>query len=216
MKVVIENLSKRFEEKVILENANATFASGEISCILGPSGGGKSTLLNLIAGLLKPDEGKIYFDKEDVTGWPPAKRHLGYVFQEAALFDHLKVKDNIALALEIRKLSKPERQQKVEEAAGLLHISDLLELPAGKLSGGQKQRVAIARALIIKPSLLLLDEPLAALDQDLKTALADDLSHLLHYLNITTLWVSHDLDQAARIAKHLYQLKQGTITNIDN
>ena len=191
---------------------------GKLIGLLGPSGCGKSTALNLICGLLKPTEGKIFFGEDDVTGLPPENRGVGMVFQNYALYPHLTVEKNIQFPLEnlkgADKLSKEEMSKRVLEAAKLVQIDHLLERKPNELSGGQQQRVAIARALVKLPRVLLLDEPLSNLDARLRLQTREEIRRIQQETQITTIFVTHDQDEAMSISDMIVVMKDGIVQQI--
>lgn len=228
MKIVLSHLTKKFpgrgrgskkKEDVTAVN-DFTFAipDGTLVGLLGPSGCGKSTTLNLICGLLKPTEGQIFFDEEDVTSLTPQKRGVGMVFQNYALYPHLNVEQNIRFPLENlkgeEKLSREEMRARVEEAAGLVQIGDLLDRKPAELSGGQQQRVAIARALVKLPRVLLLDEPLSNLDARLRLQTREEIRRIQKKTAITTVFVTHDQDEAMSISDMIVVMKDGLVQQI--
>lgn len=183
--------------------------AGGVVALVGPSGCGKSTLLRLVAGLLDPTDGRLLIDGNDATHIRPEHRDVGWVPQGYALFDHLDVSGNVGFGLRMRRVPKPERARRVAEALELCRISELAERPVNDLSGGQRQRVAIARALATRPRVLLLDEPLAALDPQLRRALRVDLAALLRASGVTSLLVTHDQTEALAMADKVAVLRMG-------
>lgn len=226
MKVVLENLTKTFTSRAkkaitkvnAVDNFNLEIPDGTLVGLLGPSGCGKSTALNLISGLLKPTEGKIYFGENDVTNVPPEKRGVGLVFQNYALYPHLTVRDNILFPLQNlkgkNKLTKAEMNERMLEAARLVEIDTLLDRKPKELSGGQMQRVAIARALVKAPSILLLDEPLSNLDARLRLQTREEIKKIQRDTKITTIFVTHDQDEAMSISDLIVVVKNGVIQQI--
>lgn len=225
MKILLEGLTKQFKDlnnsKAIVtavNNFNIEIPDGKLVALLGPSGCGKSTTLNLICGLEEPTKGKIYFGEEDVTKFPPEDRGIGMVFQNYALYPHLTVKQNIMFPLENlkgdKKLSKEVMLQKVEEAAKLVQLDGLLDRKPAELSGGQQQRVAIARALVKRPKVLLLDEPLSNLDARLRLQTREEIRRIQKETKITTIFVTHDQDEAMSISDYIVVMKDGVIQQI--
>ena len=225
MKVVLENLTKTFPGRskkdpavTAVNNFNIEIPDGKLIGLLGPSGCGKSTALNLLSGLLKPTAGRIYFGEEDVTDIPPEKRGIGLVFQNYALYPHLTVIENILFPLENlkgeEKLSCDEMMQRAMEAARLVQIEMLLNRKPKELSGGQQQRVAIARALVKMPRLLLLDEPLSNLDARLRLQTREEISRIQKETGITTIFVTHDQEEAMSISDQIIVMKDGVIQQI--
>lgn len=225
MKIVLENLTKSFPgrgkkdtEVVAVNDFTFQIPDGTLVGLLGPSGCGKSTTLNLICGLLKPTSGHIYFGEDDVTGLPPEHRGVGLVFQNYALYPHLSVQENIRFPLEnlkgAEKLTKEQMRERVCEAAKLVQIEKLLERKPGELSGGQQQRVAIARALVKMPRVLLLDEPLSNLDARLRLQTREEIRRIQKQTKITTIFVTHDQDEAMSISDLIVVMKEGLVQQI--
>lgn len=226
MEVILQHLTKKFpnrdrkksDDVIAVSDLNIEIEDGRLIGLLGPSGCGKTTTLNLISGLLKPTEGRIFFGDEDVTQLPPEKRGIGLVFQNYALYPHLTVRQNILFPLQNLKgkdkLTKEEMRQKVLEAAKLVQIDDLLERKPNELSGGQQQRVAIARALVKMPKVLLLDEPLSNLDARLRLQTREEISRIQKETGITTIFVTHDQDEAMSISDIIVVMKQGRVQQI--
>ena len=216
MKVTIEHLTKRFpgldnssDVVTAVSDFTMTFDDGKLVALLGPSGCGKSTMLNMLSGILPVTEGKIYFDEDDVTNMPPQDRGVGLVFQNYALYPHMSVLENIAFPLEIKKVSKDERNAKAKEMAELVHVENLLDRKPKELSGGQQQRVAIARALIKEPKLLLLDEPLSNLDARLRLEMREEIRRIQLETGVTTIFVTHDQEEAMSISDKIVLMKDG-------
>ena len=211
MEIKLQNIRKRFGETVALDDLSLEFCDGKLTTLLGPSGCGKSTLLNLISGILPPTSGSIYFGDRDVTSLSPDKRNIGLVFQNYALYPHMTVGETIAFSLEIKKVSKKERMERAAEFAKLLRIEDYFTRKPSQLSGGQQQRVAIARALAKEPEILLLDEPLSNLDARLRLEMREEIRRLQLETGITTIFVTHDQEEALSISDHILLLKKGRI-----
>lgn len=211
MEIKLQNIRKRFGETVALDDLSLEFCDGKLTTLLGPSGCGKSTLLNLISGILPPTSGSIFFGDRDVTSLSPDKRNIGLVFQNYALYPHMTVGENIAFPLEIKKVSKKERMERAAEFAKLLRIEDYFTRKPSQLSGGQQQRVAIARALAKEPEILLLDEPLSNLDARLRLEMREEIRRLQLETGITTIFVTHDQEEALSISDHILLLKKGRI-----
>ena len=226
MEVILQNLTKKFpsrdrkkpKEVVAVNNVTFQIPDGKLIGLLGPSGCGKSTTLNLISGLLKPTSGKIFFGENEVTNLPPEKRGIGLVFQNYALYPHLTVKQNILFPLQNLKgkdrLSKEEMLKKANEAAKLVQIDELMDRKPGELSGGQQQRVAIARALVKMPQVLLLDEPLSNLDARLRLQTREEIRRIQKETGITTIFVTHDQEEAMSISDGIVVMKEGIVQQI--
>lgn len=226
MKVVLQNLTKKFpnrdrknhEDVIAVNDFTFEIPDGKLIGLLGPSGCGKSTTLNLISGLLKPTDGRIFFGDDDVTDLPPENRGIGLVFQNYALYPHLNVKQNIMFPLQNLKgkdkLSKAQMLEKAEEAAKLVQIDGLMERKPGELSGGQQQRVAIARALVKMPRVLLLDEPLSNLDARLRLQTREEIRRIQRETKITTIFVTHDQEEAMSISDMIVVMKDGIVQQI--
>ena len=211
MKITIENLTKKFGNTTAVDNLSVTMESGKMIALLGPSGCGKTTILNMLSGILPATSGKIFFDDQDVTALPPEKRNIGLVFQNYALYPHMTVLENICFPLEIKKVPKKERIAKAKELAELVRISEYLNRKPAELSGGQQQRVAIARALAKEPQLLLLDEPLSNLDAKLRVEMREEILRIQRASNITTVFVTHDQEEASSIADEVILMKLGVL-----
>ena len=216
MRITIENLTKKFGDFTAVNNFNATIESGELIALLGPSGCGKSTMLNMLSGILPVTEGRIYFDNDDVTDIGAEKRGVGLVFQNYALYPHMTVLENIAFPLEIKKVKKAEREAKAIEMAKLVHVDMLLNRKPKELSGGQQQRVAIARALIKNPRVLLLDEPLSNLDARLRIEMREEIRRIQQETKITTIFVTHDQEEAMSISDKIVLMKDGVLQQKDD
>ncbi len=213
--VRLVNVTKVFRTGVVgVKDINLTVNHKEFMALLGPSGSGKSTTLYLIAGIYRPSSGKIFFDDRDVTNLPPKDRNIGLVFQNWALYPHMRVYDNIAFPLRIKKLPENEIRKKVLETAKMLRIEKLLNRYPWQLSGGQQQRVAIARALVKEPDVLLLDEPLSNLDAQLRISVRAELKRLQKKLGITTIYVTHDQAEALAMADRIAVINNGRIIQI--
>lgn len=213
--IELAHLSKRFGRFQVLDNIHLSFAEGRLSALLGPSGSGKTTLLRLIAGLESPDQGLIRFAGEDVSHLHVSRRNVGFVFQHYALFKHMTVFDNVAYGLKIKPWrERPTKQVIGQRVMGLLERVQLAwaakHLPA-QLSGGQRQRVALARALAVEPKVLLLDEPFGALDAQVRAQLRAWLKHLHQEIEVTTIFVTHDQDEALEISDDIVIMNQGRI-----
>ncbi len=226
MKIVLEHLTKKFPsrnkksrgEVIAVNDFSFEIPDGRLIGLLGPSGCGKSTTLNLICGLQKPTGGKIFFGEDDVTDLPPEHRGVGLVFQNYALYPHLTVKQNITFPLEnlrgAEKLTKAEMERRAYDAARLVQLEELMDRRPGELSGGQQQRVAIARALVKTPRVLLLDEPLSNLDARLRLQTREEIRRIQKQTQITTIFVTHDQDEAMSISDLIVVMKEGVVQQI--
>ncbi|RLG42032.1 MAG: ABC transporter ATP-binding protein [Thermoproteota archaeon] len=214
VKIRTVDLTKRFGEVVAVDHVSLEIQHGEFFTLLGPSGCGKTTFLRCIAGLELPDEGKVYFDDQDVTEVPPHKRDTGMVFQNYALWPHMSVFDNIAYGLKIRGYKKEEIRKRVLEVLKLVKLEGMENRTPHQLSGGQQQRVALARAIVINPKVLLFDEPLSNLDAKLRIEMRAELKRLQRELGITTLYVTHDQEEAMSISDRIAVMNQGRVMQI--
>ncbi len=212
--VSINEVSMKYEKKYILDGLNLNIHNGELLVILGESGCGKSTLLKIIAGIIEPETGHIYFNKEEITNLPPQKRKIGYVPQAQVLFPHMTVEDNIKFGLEARKLSKEQVESKLEWIANLTQIRELFSRFSREISGGQKQRVALARAMAIEPEVLLLDEPLSSIDASGRESLALSIRRIQKQTQTTTIYVTHSSDEARLISDRVAVMYDGKIQQI--
>ncbi|SHK08280.1 multiple sugar transport system ATP-binding protein [Hathewaya proteolytica DSM 3090] len=211
MKIWLNKVSKRYNGILAVSEVDVEIDDGSLVCLLGPSGCGKTTTLSMIAGLEDISEGQILFDEEVVNNIGAENRDIGMVFQDYALYPHMTVRENIEFPLKMKKVHKKHRKEKVEEIAGLLRIQELLNRKPSKLSGGQQQRVAIARALVKEPKILLLDEPLSNLDARLRIELRDEIKNLQKKLKITTIFVTHDQEEAMSISDKIILLNKGVL-----
>lgn len=226
MEVILQNLTKKFPNRdkkkkgdvIAVNDFTITIPDGKLIALLGPSGCGKSTMLNLISGLQKPTEGRIFFGEDDVTELPPEHRGIGLVFQNYALYPHLTVRQNIIFPLENLKgkdkLSKEEMNERASKAAKLVQIHELMERKPAELSGGQQQRVAIARAIVKMPRVLLLDEPLSNLDARLRLQTREEIRRIQRETGITTIFVTHDQEEAMSISDMIIVMKDGTLHQV--
>ncbi len=211
MGIVVENVSKNFGDFVALENVSLEVPSGSLTALLGPSGGGKSTLLRVIAGLEQPDSGTVILDGQDLTASPARERGVGFVFQHYAAFKHMTVRDNVAYGLKIRKRPKDEIESRVKELLALVHLDGFAHRYPAQLSGGQRQRMALARALAVEPKVLLLDEPFGALDATVRKELRAWLRRLHEDVHVTTIFVTHDQEEAMEVAEQIVVLNEGHV-----
>lgn len=211
MQVRFEDINMAFDENTVLDNINFEIPENELVTILGPSGCGKSTTLMLISGLIFPNSGKIYFGDKEVTNLDAVDRKVGMVFQNYALYPHLTVSENIQFPLKMQKVPKAERIERAMELAKLVKIEEHINKKPGELSGGQQQRVAIARALSKRPSLLLMDEPLSNLDARLRIEMREEIRRIQQETNITTIFVTHDQEEALSISDNIMVLNEGYI-----
>lgn len=214
MGIAVQAVSKQFGSFRAIDNVNLDIKTGSLVALLGPSGSGKSTLLRMIAGLELPDSGQIYLIGEDATYRKVQERHIGFVFQHYALFKHLTVRQNVAFALEIRKVAKNRIRNRVEELIDLVQLTGMGNRYPSQLSGGQRQRVALARALAVQPKVLLLDEPFGALDAKVRKELRTWLRNLHHEVNVTTVFVTHDQEEAMEVADEIVIMNQGRVEQV--
>jgi sulfate transport system ATP-binding protein len=214
MSIEITNVGKKFGDFVALEDINLTIPTGQLTALLGPSGGGKTTLLRVIAGLETADTGTVVIEGRDATKLPVQKRNVGFVFQHYAAFKHLSVARNVAFGLEIRKRPTAEIAKRVGELLELVHLTQFAHRLPSQLSGGQRQRLALARALAIEPSVLLLDEPFGALDAKVRKELRDWLRNLHDEFHVTTVFVTHDQEEALEVADSIVVINEGRIEQI--
>jgi sulfate transport system ATP-binding protein len=211
MSIVIEGASKRFGDFQALDDVSLTVPDGSLTALLGPSGSGKSTLLRIIAGLEEPDAGTVLISGENATSKPAQKRGVGFVFQHYAAFKHMTVFENVAFGLRIRRWRKGKTRERVHELLNLVQLDGLADRYPSQLSGGQRQRMALARALAVEPQVLLLDEPFGALDAKVRKDLRTWLRRLHDEVHVTTIFVTHDQEEAMDIAKQLVVMNQGRI-----
>ena len=214
MGIVVEDVSKQFGSFQAVSHVDLEIESGSLVALLGPSGSGKSTLLRLIAGLEKPDSGRILLTGADATHQSVQDRNIGFVFQHYALFKHLTVRKNIAFALEIRKTPPAKVKARVQELLDLVQLSGLGDRYPSQLSGGQRQRVALARALAVEPKVLLLDEPFGALDAKVRKDLRAWLRRLHDEVHVTTVFVTHDQEEAMEVSDEIVVMNQGRVEQI--
>ena len=214
MGITVRKVSKRFGDFVALEDVSVETPTGSLTALLGPSGSGKSTLLRVIAGLEKQDSGEIFFFEEEKSQVPPQKRGVGFVFQHYAAFKHMTVFENIAFGLKIRKRNKAEIHKRVRELLQLVQLEAFANRYPAQLSGGQRQRMALARALAIEPEVLLLDEPFGALDARVRQELRAWLRRLHEEIEVTTILVTHDQEEAMEVADRIVLMNHGRIEQV--
>lgn len=214
MSIEVKNLNKRFGDFVALDDVSVSLPSGQLTALLGPSGGGKSTLLRIIAGLDSADSGTVSIEGTESTHLPPQKRNVGFVFQHYAVFKHMTVAKNVAFGLEIRKKPKAQVAERVDELLKLVHLSQFGHRMPSQLSGGQRQRMALARALAVEPSVLLLDEPFGALDAKVRKELRDWLRRLHDEVPVTTVFVTHDQEEAMEVADEIVVINEGRVEQV--
>ncbi len=210
----LEGLTKQFGQVNAVDRVTLSVAKGELVSLLGPSGCGKTTTLRLIAGFEKPTEGRIFLDGEDISPIPDNKRNLGMVFQSYGLFPNLNVADNVGFGLDVRRVPKPDRDKRVAEMLDVVGLRELSGRYVQQLSGGQQQRVALARALAIQPRMLLLDEPLSALDAKVRLALRGEIRRIQQEFAITTIYVTHDQEEALVISDRVVVMNQGHMEQV--
>ncbi|GAA3631633.1 TOBE-like domain-containing protein [Kineosporia mesophila] len=214
MSISVSGINKRFGDFVALDNVSLEVPTGRLTALLGPSGGGKSTLLRIIAGLEFPDTGSVEIEGVQATWLPPQKRSVGFVFQHYAAFKHMTVFKNVAFGLEIRRKPRAEIRQRVMELLELVHLEQFADRLPSQLSGGQRQRMALARALAVQPEVLLLDEPFGALDAQVRKELRDWLRNLHDEMNVTTIFVTHDQEEALEVSDEIVVINGGRIEQV--
>jgi len=214
MSIDISHVNKKFGDFVALDDVTVSLPTGQLTALLGPSGGGKSTLLRIIAGLERADSGRIEIEGVDATRTAPQKRNVGFVFQHYAVFKHMTVAKNVAFGLEIRNRPKAEINDRVDELLKLVHLSQFAHRLPSQLSGGQRQRMALARALAIQPKVLLLDEPFGALDAKVRKELREWLRRLHDEVPVTTVFVTHDQEEALEVADEIVVINEGRIEQV--
>jgi iron(III) transport system ATP-binding protein len=214
MKIELQDIVKRFGALEAVSHVSLAIQDGELFTLLGPSGCGKTTILRLVGGFHRTDQGRILFGGRDMTGKPPYERNIGMVFQNYALWPHMRIFDNIAYGLQLKKLSGGEIREKVAHAMGLVNMQGLEKRYPGELSGGQQQRVALARALVLNPDVLLLDEPLSNLDAKIRIQVRAEIRKLQKDLGITTIYVTHDQEEALTLSDRIAVLNQGKLQQL--
>ena len=212
--IKIENAQKRYGDNIIIENLSLDIKQGEFFTLLGPSGCGKTTLLRMIAGFNSIEKGDFYFNEKRINDLDPAKRNIGMVFQNYAIFPHLTVEQNVEFGLKNRKVSKEEMKVETEKFLKLMQIDEYRDRMPERLSGGQQQRVALARALVIKPDVLLMDEPLSNLDAKLRIEMRTAIKEIQNSIGITTVYVNHDQEEAMDVSDRIAVMKDGEIQHL--
>jgi putative spermidine/putrescine transport system ATP-binding protein len=212
----ISGLTKRYGELYALDSVDLDIRSGEFLTLLGPSGSGKTTLLMAIAGFNRPDSGSIRFGDREMITTPPHRREVGMVFQSYALFPHMSVAENIGFPLKLRNVGVDERAERVEAALATVQLSGFGDRGVDQLSGGQRQRVALARAFVFRPQILLMDEPLSALDKKLREQMQIELKHLHQQLGVTTVYVTHDQREALTMSDRIAVINHGRLAQVDS
>ncbi len=210
----LRGVSKRYGETAAVADLSLDVAAGEFVTLLGPSGSGKTTTLQIVAGFIPPDGGSVVLDGRDLTGVPPYRRNIGMVFQNYALFPHMTVAENVAFPLESRRLTRPEIRRRVAEALGTVRLTGLERRLPRQLSGGQQQRVALARAIVFRPPLLLMDEPLGALDKKLRERLQLEIMEISRGLGVTVVYVTHDQEEALFMSHRIVVYHRGRVEQI--
>ena len=214
MSITVKNVSKRFGDFVAVHDVSIEVPDGSLMALLGPSGSGKTTLLRVIAGLEIPDTGTVLYRDEDMTQYSARDRRVGFVFQHYALFRHMTIADNVGYGLRVRGIGKKERQSRVEELLDLVRLGGLGSRYPSQLSGGQRQRIALARALAAQPKVLLLDEPFGALDAKVRQELRQWLRKLHQEIHVTSVFVTHDQEEAFEVADHVVVMNEGKIEQL--
>ncbi len=209
-----ENLSKEFESKVVIENVSFDIMKGEFLSLLGPSGCGKTTILRMLIGIEKPTSGRIIKDGKDITYAPPKDRNIGIVFQNYSLFPNMDVYNNIAYALKSRRLGKDEIDRKVNDIVDTVDLREHIHKKPRELSGGQQQRVAIARTLVLNPDIILFDEPMSALDAEIKLVLRQQLKNIQKKLRVTMVYVTHDQEEAFALSDRIMVINDSRIAQL--
>jgi sulfate/thiosulfate transport system ATP-binding protein len=214
MSIIVTRATRRFGDFTALDQVSVEIPSGSLTALLGPSGSGKSTLLRVVAGLERPDAGTVEIDGRDATALPPQRRGVGFVFQHYAAFKHMTVRENVAFGLKVRRRPKAEVRRRVDELLELVQLPGLAERYPAQLSGGQRQRMALARALAVEPSVLLLDEPFGALDARVRKELRAWLRRLHDEVHVTTVFVTHDQEEAMEVADRIVVMNHGRVEQV--
>lgn len=215
VKLKIRNISKTYEDKVVINNLSFDVLDGEFLSILGPSGCGKTTLIRMLIGIERPTNGAIYLDGEDISHFDPSMRKMGIVFQNYALFPNMSVYKNIAYALKCRHLPKAEIDERVRTIIQKVGLEEHMHKKPSKLSGGQCQRVAIARTLVLNPDIILFDEPMAALDAQMRMQLREEIKNLQKEFHMTMIYITHDQEEAFALSDRIMVMNQGNIEQLD-
>ncbi len=216
MRIELQNIVKGYGNTTVVKHVHLTIGDGEFFTLLGPSGCGKTTLLRMIAGFHDPDSGDIFFDDSSILNLPAHKRNTGMVFQNYALFPHLTIFENVAYGLRARKISQAEIDTRVKEVLDAVQLFEMAKRYPRQLSGGQQQRVALARALVIRPHVLLMDEPLSNLDAKLRVSMREEIRRIQKELGITTVYVTHDQEEAMAVSDRIAILHDGILQQVDN
>jgi sulfate transport system ATP-binding protein len=214
MSILVRNATRRFGDFTALDDVSVEIPSGSLTALLGPSGSGKSTLLRVIAGLERPDAGSVEIDGRDATGLPPQRRGVGFVFQHYAAFKHMTVRENVAFGLKVARRPRAEIRARVSELLELVQLPGLADRYPAQLSGGQRQRMALARSLAVRPSVLLLDEPFGALDARVRKELRAWLRRLHDEVHVTTVFVTHDQEEAMEVADRIVVMNHGRVEQV--
>jgi len=215
--VKFDKVDKSYDGKVlVVKDLNLDIAEGEFITMLGPSGSGKTTCLMMLAGFETPTNGEIYLDGNPISNIPPHKRGIGMVFQNYALFPHMTVYENLAFPLKVRKFSKDETDKKVEKALSMVSLSDFGSRMPAQLSGGQQQRVAVARALVFDPAVVLMDEPLGALDKNLRESMQYEIKHIHESIGVTVVYVTHDQSEALTMSNRIAVFNDGKVQQLSS
>jgi len=214
MSIIVKRATRRFGDFTALDEVSVEIPSGSLTALLGPSGSGKSTLLRVVAGLERPDAGTVEIDGRDATTLPPQRRGVGFVFQHYAAFKHMTVRENVAFGLKVRRRPKAEVRRRVDELLELVQLPGLADRYPSQLSGGQRQRMALARALAVEPSVLLLDEPFGALDARVRKELRAWLRRLHDDVHVTTVFVTHDQEEAMEVADRIVVMNHGRVEQV--
>jgi sulfate/thiosulfate transport system ATP-binding protein len=212
--ILVSSATRRFGDFTALDDVSVEIPSGSLTALLGPSGSGKSTLLRVIAGLERPDAGTVEIDGRDATTLPPQRRGVGFVFQHYAAFKHMTVRENVAFGLKVARRPRAEIRARVDELLELVQLPGLADRYPAQLSGGQRQRMALARSLAVQPSVLLLDEPFGALDARVRKELRAWLRHLHDEVHVTTVFVTHDQEEAMEVADRIVVMNHGRVEQV--